>query len=75
MQLELINTERQPRQHQDILCREILKVRGYDGLFKSCDVCGADIADDLPEVSLPGYFGWACALLPQTAAYVHCMTE
>lgn len=51
MRLEFINTERLPRQHQDTLCREILKVRGYDGLFKSCDVCGADIADDLPEVS------------------------
>jgi hypothetical protein len=43
MEFELISSERQPRQQQDALCREILKVRGRDGHYKCWDLCKAAI--------------------------------
>jgi hypothetical protein len=70
MQLVLINTERQPRQPLDTLCREIFKVRDHDGLFKSCDECKVDIPDDSPEVR--SCVLWACAVPPTWSNLVLC---
>jgi hypothetical protein len=47
----LIDTERSPRTALDSSCLSLLKARGEDGKYKTCDECGRnDVEDDSPEV-------------------------
>lgn len=47
----LINTEAVTPSALDAAVVNLIRVRGLDGKYKSCDQCGrADIEDDTPEV-------------------------
>lgn len=51
VQMLLVDTERGPRTALDAACVSLLKARGEDGKYKTCDECGReDVEDDSLEV-------------------------